>query len=221
MRVRLLDLLCKEHAQGLVKDAEGDVVSVVVHPLEADAVAAAIEEGRREIYLRYVPLGVWIRMCKYTGAPFVDDLTQHSPDLATSATRHLVFVEPQTSEAFVYRGFRIVRTGFPLSHGKVVTSTACQGRTYRDGVVVDCGRHDTGLTRLEDDAWWLDLYVMLSRATHSDDIILVRPPPVEFLARGPPADLREALQKFASRTDKCRKEAERLAHQLGFSRFFH
>ena len=125
MRVRMLDLLCKEHAQGLVKDAEGDVASIVVNPLEADAVAAAIEEGHREIYLRYVPLGIWARMCKYTGSPFSDDLMQHSPDLATGATRSLVFVEPKTSEAFLFRGFRIVRTGFPFSHGRVRSDVDC------------------------------------------------------------------------------------------------
>ena len=60
---------------------------------------------------------------------------------------------------------------------------------------------------------------MLPRATHSDDLILVRPPPVEFLARGPPADLREALQKFAGRTAKCRKDAATFAEQLGFKCF--
>ena len=34
----------------------------------------------------------------------------------------LVFVEPQTSDAFQWRGHTVVRTGFPLSHGRVITA---------------------------------------------------------------------------------------------------
>ena len=45
-----------------------------------------------------------------------------------SAADALVFIEPRTAK-FKYRGHGIERTGFPISHGKIITSTACQGRT--------------------------------------------------------------------------------------------
>ena len=220
MRIRLLHHMFKyDRSRGLVKDAEGDVVKVVLDPREEEGVRNAIADGRSQIYLRYLPLGIWVRMCKYDSAPFCDTLEEHDARLASASTRSLVFVEPKTAEPFLFRGFRVSRTAFPLSHGKVVTSTACQGRTYREGVVIDCGRLTTGKTALDDDDLWLDLYVMLSRATRSDDLLLLRQPDLEFLARGPPTDLKEALTKFEARTEECRLVAERAAERLRFSRF--
>ena len=88
-------------------------------------------------------------------------------------------------------------------------ATACQGRT-------ECGN-----TRKEDGDWWLELYVMLSRATRLDDLLLLRAPPSSFLLQGPPPDLQKRLQSFAARTKKCRAHAEKLARELGFSSFLH
>ena len=56
-------------------------------------------------------------------------------------TRNLVFIEPRTSDPFIFREYTVTRTGFPISHARAITSTACQGRTMRDGVIIDCGRH--------------------------------------------------------------------------------
>ena len=110
----------------------------------------------------------------------------------------------------------MTRTGFPFSHANVVTSTACQGRTFRKGVVIDCGRHEGGSTPKVDEDWWLDLYVMLSRATTLDDLLVVRAPPSDFLLRGPPASLAQGLKRFAWRTGACRARAREIAGELGF-----
>eukprot|EP00973_Karenia_brevis_P030230 4166298-Karenia_brevis.AAC.1 len=64
--------------------------------------------------------------------------------------RHLVGLEPQTSDVFTFREYRVKRTGFLISQGRVITATACQGRTVRAGVVIYCGRHESGSTRKED-----------------------------------------------------------------------
>ena len=69
--------------------------------------------------------------------------------------------------------------------------------------------------------WWLELYVMLSRATRLDDLLLLRAPPSSWLLQGPPPDLKKNLQAFASRTAGCRARAEKLARELGFSNFLH
>eukprot|EP00959_Pyramimonas_sp_CCMP1952_P302632 6332378-Pyramimonas_sp.AAC.1 len=45
----------------------------------------------------------------------------------------LVFIEPRASEPFTFRTSKVTRTGFPLSHGRVITAVACQGRTAREG----------------------------------------------------------------------------------------
>ena len=52
------------------------------------------------------------------------------------------------------------------------------------GVVLDCGRRTDGEQKKEDDDWWLDLYVMLSRATRMEDLLLMRALPADFSFRG-------------------------------------
>ena len=84
---------------------------------------------------------------------------------------------------------------------------------------MDCGRHEVGTGRKDDDDWWLELYVLLSRATRHQDLLLMRAPSIEFFLAGPPKSLRTQLDQFASRTRRCRREAMRLAEQLGFTEF--
>ena len=89
----------------------------------------------------------------------------------------------------------------------------------RAGVIVDAGRRETGAHGMEENDYCLHLYVMLSRATRLDDLLLVRAPPVEFLKNGPPKDLVRQLHVFATRTDACRETAARLATELGMHAF--
>jgi hypothetical protein len=220
MRVRLLEAL--DLSRGLVKDAEGTIVQIAYHPAEKENVEAAIASGAETIYLRYLPLGIWVRMDKYDQCPMTDRLSGGDAGLSTSQGQQLVFVEPRTSDTFLFAtGYKVKRTGFPLSHGLVITCTACQGRTMRAGVLIDCGRHESGTTKKEDEDWWLELYVMLSRATRLSDLLLMRAPPFSFWARGPPADLSKRLEAFAKRTQTCRANAAKLARDLGFEQFFH
>ena len=213
MRIRLLEHLDLE--KGLVKDAEGDIVHVAINPLDEGEVREAKRDGR-PAYLRYLPFGVWVRMEKYTAAPFCEVLDKTAA-LDKTATQSLVFIVPQTSAAFTWRKHKVTRTGWPFSHGRVITSTACQGRTMREGVIIDAGSKDPK----ERDNWWLHLYVMLSRATSARDIVLVRAPDVDFLTQGPPADLAARLRTFQSRTAACRNEALGIARDLGLQEFLH
>ena len=89
----------------------------------------------------------------------------------------------------------------------------------RNGVILDCGRQEGGAHPKDPDDWWLDLYVMLSRATKLEDLLLLRAPDLEFFAQGPPKTLRQQLRKFAKRTEACRKQAEQLAKELGLESF--
>ena len=84
-------------------------------------------------------------------------------------------------------------------------------------VTIDCARlPPTGAeTDMDDDVWWLHLYVMFSRATRMSDMLLLRPPPRALLERGPPANVREQLQKFADRADVCRRGALLIARDFG------
>ena len=214
MRIRLLEHL--NVGRGLVKDAEGEVVHVAVNPRDEAEVDGAKAE-KRPAYLRYLPLGVWVRMDKYKGGPFGDKLAERDGTIDASDAARLVFIEPQTSSPFDFRRHKVTRTGLTVSHAQVLTSTACQGRTMPDGVIVDAGYKDAD----DLDGLWLHLYVMLSRATTSDNLLMIRDPGLKFLSRGPPPDLAARLRAFHARTERCRKEAERLAQELGLARFLH
>ena len=62
--------------------------------------------------------------------------------------------------------------------------------------------------------WWTDLYVMVSRATRLSDLLLIRPPPVEFLLRGPPEGVKEQMIRFAETAEACRVDAARVTREL-------
>ena len=153
MRIRFLEALDLEH--GLVKDAEGDIVDIVINPLEQARVDEALQCCAERIYLHHLPLGFWVKMEKYAESPFTNFLKQCDDTLGLEQTKSLVFVEPRTSEPFVFRQYKVTRTGFPLSHGRVVTTTACQGRTMTQGVILDCGRHESGRGKKDDEDWWI------------------------------------------------------------------
>ena len=88
-------------------------------------------------------------------------------------------------------------------------------------MILDCGRHEVGNGKKNDDDWWLELYVLLSRATRHEDLLLMRAPPIEWFLAGPPKGLRAQLERFATRTNRCRRDARALAMELGFTEFIH
>ena len=69
---------------------------------------------------------------------------------------------------------------------------------------------------MSDDAWWFHLYVMLSRATRMEDMLLLRPPPKELLERGPPGAILRALERFIQLERDSVAEATQLCNDLGF-----
>ena len=110
----------------------------------------------------------------------------------------------------------VSRVGFALTHANYLTSTASQGRTIRGGVTIDCARvAPAGKIGMRDEDWWLHLYVMFSRATCMEDMLLLRPPPRELLENGPPANVRRALDRFSKKIAEGTKAAEKLAMELG------
>ena len=125
-----------------------------------------------------------------------------------------------SEQEFTWRssGPQVVRrSGFSMTHASYLPSTLSQGQTLRKGVTIDCARdEDAGHTGMDDDVWWLHLYVMFSRATCMRNMLILRPPPREFRERGPPESLREALRKFDEKSENSRAEAEQLAAELGF-----
>ena len=72
-------------------------------------------------------------MDKYSDAPFRDKLAEPAGGIDAEDAAALVFIAPQTSTIFEFRWHKVTRTALPISHGKVLTPTACQGRTMKEG----------------------------------------------------------------------------------------
>ena len=61
----------------------------------------------------------------------------------------------------------------------------------------------------------LNLYVMFSRVTRMEDMLILRPPSRELLEKGPPTALREALRRFERVEHDTVAKAEDLAVKSG------
>ena len=70
---------------------------------------------------------------------------------------------------------------------------------------------------MSDGDWWLHLYVMFSRVTQMSHPLLLRPPPRQFLERGPPPHLQGALRTFAEKAMASRVKAEALADSFAIA----
>ena len=91
----------------------------------------------------------------------------------------------------------VIRWQFPLLHGMLRTAYSAQGLTLDGGVLVDLRRGGG----LEDAAWWLAIYVMLTRARKLKNFILLgfTEQVEEHLRRGPPTYLRELTDKLETK----------------------
>jgi len=166
---------------------------------------------------KFLPAGIWLQVDDFVDCPIQEELVAfvdnegHRKGLHSYAPIEATFTW-RSSDTHTVR-----RTGFPLTHEKFLTSTASQGLTIRTGVTVDCARTPpAGKSGMSDEDWWLHLYVLFSRATCMEDMLVLRPPPRDLLESGPPRNVRVALERFTSKIAASRSDAEDLARHLGF-----
>eukprot|EP00434_Breviolum_minutum_P037774 symbB.v1.2.033496.t1/scaffold4169.1/size43589/4 len=100
----------------------------------------------------------------------------------------------------------VIRWQFPLLHGMLRTAYSAQGLTLDGGVLVDLRRAGG----LEDDDWWLAIYVMLTRARKLENLILLgmTDQVEDLLRRGPPAYLRELTDKLEAKGEASMGSAQ-------------
>ena len=164
-----------------------------------------------------MPTGIWLEADDFKDSPTWSSLKDLVPD--EKLARGL-YCMPLMDTTFNFQTsavmHRVKRVGFMLTHAHYLTVTASQGQTIRSKVTIDCARNEpTGRQGTNDDEWWLNLYVMLSRVTRMQDMLLLRPPPRTLLERGPPPQVREALERFATAESNTVAEAELLARRFG------
>ena len=211
MVVRLTDVLAPKHA--LVKDKLGMVLKIDLHHRDKERLDN-LPHGFRQFFPEYMAKGVWVKILKYNQSPMKEHLVQHWQRMGTesdcdeSDAGSIIFVELVHAEFKVdlnlagdSEKIEVIRWQFPLTHGMLRTAYGAQGLTLDGGVVVDLRRAGG----LEDDDWWLAIYVMLSRARKLTNMILLglTPQVEDLLRRGPPANLikvTEGLEEAANLT---------------------
>ena len=239
MRVRLTQKI--NATLGLVQEQRATIVDIVFHPQDAENYRRA-RPG--ELFRpRFLPAGFWLQVDDFSSSPIWEQLLPTVEDTARNTIFNVddsapgpsmkewrrrqqekrakgMFFLPAMETECTFKStdkHTVRRAGFVLTHANFLTATASQGQTIRTGVTIDCARiPQANGVGMSDDNWWLNLYVMFSRVTRMSDMLLLRPPPREFLERDPPACIKEQLDIFAKRIENSSLQAEELAHELGF-----
>lgn len=204
MRVRLVAKV--EAARGMVQDTTGTIVGFEFHETDEDNY---LRHGGGELFSpNFLPSGLWLSVDGYEGCCGSDDLlaicSEHVSDRASAEklAKSLWFL-PAEETVVQFGGTPktdVRRCGFRVTHVNYFTSTGSQGLTLRGGTIIDCARQP----EMDDENWWLHLYVMFSRVTSLADMLLIRPPPRRILELGPPRAIREQLLHFQRRVVECR-----------------
>ncbi|CAE7258426.1 unnamed protein product [Symbiodinium sp. CCMP2592] len=213
MKLRFLQKV--DGDKGLVQDTVGTLVDFEFHPQDRERYAGT--DAGHFFVPKYLPSGLWLSLENFDGCSSwhgVRDVCQKGniakgAEEAERLARSMYFLPAaQTSVAFSStESFEVRRCCFQVSHGSFLTSTASQGLTLRRPTIVDCAR----LPELDEDHCWLHLYIMLSRVTCLEHLLLLRPPSREQFERGPPKAIREVLRTFEEKAARCREGALRLA----------
>ena len=213
MRVRLTGKL--NAAYGLVQEQRATIVDFVFH--EDDSIRYR-QAGPGELFRpKRMPTGIWLEVDNFEDSPNWASLKDYVPEEKLARGLYCMpLMETKLSWTTSAEEHSVKRFGFMLTHTNYLTTTASQGQTIRAAVTIDCARNEPqGNRGTNDDAWWLNLYVMFSRVTRMEDMLLLRPPPRTLLERGPPASVREALRRFENTERETVADAIRIAQHFG------
>ena len=215
MVVRLSDVLAPEC--GLVKDKLAKVIRVVLHEHDQTRIDN-LPSRYCDFFPEYLAKGVWVELLNYTDSPVATHIMcdwelrageegqaeQQKADEVMAGS--MIFIELCNAEFtrdVTIDGqqvpVQVVRWQFPLTHGMIRTAYSAQGLTLEGGVVVDLRRAGG----LQDDDWWLAIYVMLSRARKLESLILLgfTEQIEELLRRGPPTQLIKITATLEARAE--------------------
>jgi hypothetical protein len=208
MVVRLTDVLAPKH--GLVKEKLAVVVKIDLHHADQERLNR-VPAGFRQFFPEFMAKGVWVKLLKYKASPMKQHLLQEwdnrdeeAGDEDVDDAGSVLFIELMNSDFKIdmdvagdTEQIEVIRWQFPLTHGMLRTAFAAQGLTLEGGVVVDLRRAGG----LEDDDWWLAIYVMLSRGRKLENLILLGfTDQVEaLLKRGPPENLIRVTEQLEAK----------------------
>ena len=207
-RVRLTEKISPEHR--IVQETEGTLIFVVPDPAERELPRTG------EVAMAYCPLGAWVCIDDCNTAPLAGELEGKVDSTAREALNQFLAVDPRAPaqvdakgkpihERLVFIGavtrtfsrniagkkWLIRRRQLPLTSAMDRTIQSSQGKTFRGGVIGDMGNMNA-----DRDSFWSALYVLLSRATRMEELLLFRCPGKDFFDKGPPQYLKAFLKRL-------------------------
>ena len=212
MIVRLSDVMAPR--LGLVKGKLGKVLSVVLH--EHDQMRLNdLPTGYHLFVPKRMAKGMWVQLHNYKRSSLSahimpdaehqrrgEDTAEDNTDMLMADSAVFIELHNTTFKCDVTingtdETVEVLRWQFPLIHGMLRTAYAAQGLTLDGGVVVDLRRAGG----LDDDDWWMTVYVMLSRARQLTNLIVVGfTEQVEnIMRRGPPTRLISVIEMLEPR----------------------
>ena len=226
-RVRLTEKLSADHR--FVQEAEGTVICTVPDPDEDQDLT------QRSVTLRYCPQGSWVCFDNCKTAPLAAKMASKVDDAACEALWRLTGLDPAAAyqpddnqkpvhERLVFVS-AVARSLTRMINGKKWTAkttntsyfssgsdhSVIARKTMRGGVIGDMGSMNT-----EPDAYWSAMYVLLSRATRMEDLLIFRCPPKSFFDKGPPAYLKQFLHEVRPHIAEGRAKADVLIAKFGW-----
>ena len=210
MRLRLHN--CKDCVRlGLMNGAEVELLQIIFAPPEWTDRPINARAGDLNV-LQYMPQALVVRAI---GATWT--LPQHCHIPGVTACNHVgVFALKPTCETFVFktkgprdRPLRIMRTMYPLLPSSTCIVYGAQGESW-PAVLADLACPP----RMSPEVHWLANYVILSRATTLEGILLLRNAEKHELERGPPAYLVAEIDRLLDLEKRCTKQLQLQLKQL-------
>ena len=192
-----------------------------------DSDAAKLTDHFQRIKLDFMPRGVWVLFDDFHEGPLENYINgsvrlDADPDVSIDANG-LVYIQLEKADFNLpvhlpdgsSESIHVTRWNLPLTHAMVRTAMSSQGLTFKGGVIVDLRRAGG----MENDIWWLNVYVMLSRARKLENLILVGLTPriKALLEEGPPAYIRRNIQALQVKAARTAQRANRLASDMGLA----
>lgn len=107
---------------------------------------------------------------------------------------------------------KLERRQLPLAPQKVNTQFGLQGVTARQGMIAYLQKPQN----MDEGDHWLAVYVLLSRATKLDDLLISGLPPIEFFQQGPGGTLLKHIADFEERAKQDVAKADAMLKSLGW-----
>ncbi len=195
----------------LVREVKGTIRNIQFHPME-DRHWERQPTTQDAIVLRYLPTAVIVELDdkELKEVRFTDDLAPGYVMIGPTDSKWDLKSPVQDKKSM--KSTSLERRQIPLAPQKVNTQFGLQGVTARQGMIAYLQKPPM----MHQGDHWLATYVLLSRATKLDDLLISGLPPLEFFQQGPGGTLQKHIADFEERAKQDAAKADAMLKSLGW-----